>query len=421
MSMPTRIAAAAVIGVLAVGGAFYLAQPGKPAVGVPGLTPGPSPTASRAAVTPTPAATPTPTPDIPILTGPLGDGRQIHTSTTLADGRVLIAGGFGSKDDPLASAVLFDPRSNAFSPTGSLATPRGFHTSTLLADGRVLVTGGGPAAWVNDDPYLASAELYDPTTGTFSPTGSMATARENHTATLLKDGRVLIAGGNDVGDHATLTAELYDPKTGTFSATGSMWIARGYHTATLLSDGRVLVAGGDPANNNFNFVLSTAEIYDPGTGTFSPTGSMVTPRAFHAAVLLTDGRVLITGGLGNAAELATAELYDPKAGTFKETGPMTVTRQYQPATLLDDGRVLIAGGGGDYTNRAFTASAELYDPKTGTFSPTGSMAAARTWFPANLLADGRVLVSGGYGVLAPLAAAELYDPKTGTFSTAGGS
>lgn len=423
MTMPTRIAAAAVIGVLAVGGAYLLTQPGKPAVGVPGPTSTPTPTAaaSRAATTARPTPTPTSTPDIPALTGPLGDGRQIHTATTLADGRVLVVGGFGNKDNPLASAVVYDPKSNAFSPTGSLATPRGFQTSTLLADGRVLVTGGGPAAWVNDDPYLATAELYDPATGVFSPTASMIVARENHTATRLKDGRVLIAGGNDLRDHATASAELYDPATGTFSATGSMGTARGYHTATLLADGRVLITGGDPANNNFAYVISLAEIYDPGTGTFSPTGSLVTARAFHAAVLLTDGRVLISGGLGNTADLASAELFDPRTGRFTETGPMTVPRVYQPATLLGDGRVLIAGGGGDYENRAFTASAELYDPRTGVFTATGSMTAARTWFPANLLADGHVLVTGGYGVLAPLPSAELYDPTAGTFSSAGGS
>jgi hypothetical protein len=273
-------------------------------------------------------------------------------------------------------------------------------------------------------PYLASAELFDPKTGTFSPTGAMTTPRENHTATLLRDGRVLIAGGNDNGDHAVASAELYDPKTGTFSPTGSMLTARGYHTATLLTDGRVLIAGGDPSNNNYSSLIGSAEIYDPKTGTFSATGSLVTTRAFHAATLLADGRVLLAGGQGGPGtpELASAEIYDPKTGTFTATGSMTYPRTliYNAAALLSDGRVLIAGGGGDYTDREFLASTELYDPQSGTFSMTGSMSDARTWETATPLRNGLVLVAGGYGDLAPLASAELFDPKAGTFSPAGG-
>ncbi len=162
------------------------------------------------------------------LTGPLGAGRQIHTATLLADGRVLVAGGFDFADQPLSSAAVYDPATGTFSPTGSMATARGLATATLLADGRVLVAGGGAATWVQPGLVLASAELYDPKTGTFSPTGSMATAREGHTATLLRDGRVLIAGGIDAstGDHTVASAELYDPKTGTFSPTGPMKTAR---------------------------------------------------------------------------------------------------------------------------------------------------------------------------------------------------
>jgi hypothetical protein len=349
------------------------------------------------------------------LTGPLGAGRQIHSATVLADGRVLIAGGTDWDDQPLASVTLYDPATGTFSPTGSMGTGRAFFTATLLPDGRVLVAGGGPAQYgPHPGPDLATAELYDPKTGTFSPTGSMGIPRQDHTATLLRDGRVLIAGGNDHGDHAVASAELYDPKTGTFSPTGSMATARGYQTATLLADGRVLVAGGDPcgwAQCNF---LASAELYDPKTGKFSATGSMASDRGFHTATLLADGRVLIAGG-----DAGTAELYDPTTGTFSPTGSMTTARPYTTATRLNDGRVLFAGGGGDYTDRAFLASAEIFDPKTGTFSLTGSMSAARTWGQANLLENGRVLVTGGYGDLAPLPSAELFDPVTGTFSPAG--
>jgi hypothetical protein len=417
--MPTRLAAAAVIGVLALGGALYLIRPGPAGVGTSSPTPGASASPSLLAGTPTPQPSPT---------GPLGVGRQIHTATTLSDGRVLVVGGYALGDGPTASAVVYDSGADRFSPTDSLAGARGSHTATLLTDGRVLITGGGPASWLNERAqYLASAELYDPETGTFSPTGSMTIARDGHTATRLKDGRVLIAGGNDLGDHGVASAELYDPNTGVFTATGSMTTARGFHTATLLADGRVLIAGGDPQAWTFAgpFVAS-AEIYDPQTGVFTATGSMSVGRELHAATLLADGRVLITGGVTNAGpapSLASAELYDPTTGKFSATGNMTVARVLQTSTLLNDGRVLIAGGqehGRAYPdNPEFLSSAEVYDPVSGVFSATGSLAEARTWHAANLLPDGRVLLTGGYGAAAPLATGELYDPTTNTFGPAG--
>ena len=362
----------------------------------------------------------------------MGVGRQIHTATALADGRVLIAGGFDNKDAALASGVLYDPKTDTFSQTGFLAGARGTHTATRLTDGRVLIAGGGPPNWLgtaigggsvapSSGAFQTLVELYDPKTGTFSQTGSMTTTRENHTATLLADGRVLITGGNDVGWHAVATAELYDPKTGTFSPTASMAVARAYHTATLLADGRVLIAGGDPAAwGSAGPPIASAELFDPKTGKFTATGVMEGGRAYHVATPLSDGRVLITGGSDANGDFTSAELYDPKTGTFSRTGSMTVARTYHTATLLPDGRVLVAGGGGDYSNLKFLATAELYDPKTGAFTATGSMADARTYHGATLLSDGHVLVTGGYGAQAPLPSAELYDPTTGTFSPAGG-
>jgi hypothetical protein len=167
-------------------------------------------------------------------------------------------------------------------------------------------------------------------------------------------------------------------------------------------------------------MLASAEIYDPKTGTFSPTGALGVGRAWHTETVLSDGRVLVTGGSSETADLASAEVYDPTTGRFTPTGQMEVSRRYHTATRLADGRVLVAAGGGDYTNRNFLASAEIYEPKAGTFTATGPLAEARTYQAASLLRDGRVLVTGGYGALAPLASAELYDPKTGTFSPAGG-
>ena len=425
----TRLAAVAVVGVIAVGLALYLVRPATTPVGAP------SPTAagSAGAIAPTPTVQPAPSREIPGLKGPIGNGRQIHTATALHDGRVLIAGGYALEDGPLASAVLYDPGTNTFRPTGSLSEARGYQTATLLSDGRALITGGGPASWPGSfrgitGPFLASAELYDPQTGTFIPTGSMTSAREVHTATLLADGRVLITGGADYQSRAIATAELYDPTTGMFSPTGSMATARAFHTATLLADGRVLIAGGSPAAWGTTAHLASAEIYDPTTGTFTPTGRMAGGREFNTATLLADGRVLLAGGSSGSQEdvgseakedVASAEIYDPTTGTFAPTGRMIDGRQYHTATLLADGSVLVVGGGGDYAHLSFLASAELYDPETGTFTATGPLADARTYQTATLLDDGRVLVTGGYGAVAPLASAEIYDPVTGLFSPAG--
>lgn len=414
--MQTRLAVAAVIGVLAVGGSFYLLQR-------------PQPPASGSSPTPGVSLGATPAPSASESLGGMLLARQIHTTTLLPDGRILIVGGYGINDGSIGSAELYDPATNTFSSAGVSAPTRGLHTATRLADGRVLIAGGGPVSWVAPvGPYLASAVIYDPSTGQFKATGSMTTTREDHTATLLQDGRVLITGGNDVGDHGVATAELYDPATSTFSPTGAMTAVRGFHTATLLNDGRVLVAGGDPnAWSGSGPFLASAEIYDPATGRFRPTGSMVTGRAFFSATLLADGRVLVVGGVNNAGNtsLASAEIYDPATGTFSPTGSMSVGRVYETASLLSNGRVLVAGGlqyGLNYGNNpAFLSSAEIYDPAAGTFSITGAMSSRRGWASAARLADGRVLITGGDsdGGLSTLATSELYDPTTGTFGPAG--
>jgi len=357
----------------------------------------------------------------PAPAGSMTTPRFGHVAALLLDGRILVAGGYGS-NKILASAELYDPATGRFSPTGAMSAPRAAITAVRLADGRVLVAGG-------DSPgALASAELYDPRTGTFSPTGSMSSPRVYYTATLLSDGRVLVAGGAN-GSGWVRTAEIYDPATGTFSQTGSMNTARwSYTTATLLADGRVLIAGGlDPIVTNAtgaSIPLASAELYDPTTGTFSPTGALGTARSEHTATLLPDGRVLAAGGRdgsdsGNSA--LSAELYDPATGTFSPTGPLTNGHARHTATLLADGRVLIAAG--DAAGFVQTTSAELYDPATGTFSTTGSMTTARVLHAATLLDDGRVLITGGYGDSmlddGVLASAELYDPATGTFGPAG--
>ena len=234
----------------------------------------------------------------------------------------------------------------------------------VLAQGSYTVTAGGaggaavtptptPTPLATPAPGLTAAQTSAPNAGAFRPTGSLTTAHGiDDTATLLSDGRVLIAGGFGTSGSDLASAELYDPKTGSFSPTGPMTEARLGHTATLLQDGRILIAGGNGTGGSY---LASAELYDPKTGTFTPTGPMTTARSGHTTTLLPDGRVLIAGAIG----LASAELYDPKTGSFSPTGPMTAARSYHTATLLQDGRVLIAGG----IDGTYLASAELYEPQ----------------------------------------------------------
>jgi hypothetical protein len=258
-----------------------------------------------------------------------------------------------------------------------LNTGRYLHTATVLPDGRVLLAGGGSDTAPTGQ---ASAEVYDPFYGSFIATGSMTTPRLNHSATLVytqSSNKVLIAGGDTGG-----TAELYDPASGTFSPAGNLNVPRRGHTATYFGSG-ILLAGGDTA---------TAEIYDQTTGVFTPTGSMAAERHDHSATRLYNGKVLIVGGANAAGNLATAELFDPDTGTFSQTASMTSARAGHTASLLGDGRILIAGGS-DGTKSL--SSTEIYDPVTNTFSPGPAMSVARALHTATVLPDGNVFIAGG--------------------------
>jgi hypothetical protein len=370
--------------------------------------------------------------------------KQIGVITKIFGGLACVAG--------IAAAQ----KVGSFTVTGSLITPRQFHTATLLQNGKVLLAGG-ISAYSPNAPGLSSAELYDPSSGTFSATGKMTVPRVSHTATLLPDGRVLmaggysgIAGGSFAG--ASVTAELYDPDTGTFTPTSQMSSPRFWHSATLLNNGKVLIAGGYPAPP-----VSSAELYDPMTGAFTPTGSMTTPRSQQTVVLLVDGSVLIVPG-GDGADYNSAEIYEPDrqmfhaadwrsadgavggSATLLTSGKVLITLNisecdwvgtmadsYDSAsgdgtlvatangtcrpsgTLLSDGTVLITAGW--YVG----AVAQTYDESAGTFSRTGDPATARHDHTATLLPDGSVLIAGGShddgaSCCAPIAAAELYKP-----------
>lgn len=328
-------------------------------------------------------------------TGSMQQTRESHTSSLLNDGRVLVVGGMHWAEtvgcslcppwqlSALSSAELYDPAKGQFTLTGSMSVRRVFHTATVLEDGKVLVAGG-------DDRYsatYASAEVYDPATGLFTLTaGPMITPRSGHTATRLANGKVLITGGDNGG--ATAAAELYDPATQEFTLTGSMITPRFFHTATLLNDGRVLITGGDTNGG----VTSAAELYDPTTGTFSATGSMSVPRTAHAAALLASGQVLVVGGASTNGDTAAADVFDPASGAFTSVGNMTSPRQSHTATTLPDGKVLIAGG---INATVALSSAELFDPAAGVFTPVQPMESERAEHCAILLNTGAVLIAGG--------------------------
>jgi hypothetical protein len=283
--------------------------------------------------------------------------------------------------------------------TGSMASPRRNHTATLLPNGKVLVSGG------YNGSALATAALYNPASGTWSATGSMAEPRYSYTATLLPNGKVLVSGGYSVSGRIA-TAEVYDPASGSWSATGSMASLRSQHTATLLADGRVLVAGG--VGGGF---LATAEVYDPASGSWSATGSMASPRMYHTATLLPDGKVLISGGNNNNVILAGAEMYDPASGSWSAAAPLASPRYHHTATLLPNDKLLVSGG---YTGSSGLATTEVYGPASGSWSATGSMAMPRYQHTATLLDNGKVLITGGN-----THSAELYAPDLGTWSAAG--
>jgi hypothetical protein len=344
-------------------------------------------------------------------TGKMIAARALHSATPLNNGHILFAGGKDGKG-PLSSAELYDIETDTWSPARAMNGARQGHTATLLFDvddhGHVLIAGGS-----DGNGAVMSAELYDPQKNAWSPAESMKEARQVHTATLLSNGRVLIAGGDD-GNALLDSAVLYDPAGDLMSpwvaVANKMPEARRHHTATLLTDGKVLIAGGEGSGG----ALSSAVLYDPARDPMDPwvvKGTMKAARAGHTATLLLNGKVLIAGGR-NGSVLPDAELYDPTKDQWSAAAPMAEARSGHTATLLENGEVLVAGGDG---RNGVLGSAELYDPGTdpGTdpWSDAGSVADVRAGHTATLLAGGAVLIAGG-GDGGALSSAELYQPGT---------
>lgn len=328
--------------------------------------------------------------------GNLADGRHGHTATLLSDGRILIVGGLQERtagSPGLASVEVYDPASRTWSTTGSLDRGRTDHTATLLPNGTVLVTGGMDSY---SGSALASVEIYDPTNGVWTSAPPLSVSRRGHSATRLADGRVLVTGGRfstsltDV--HAS--AEIYDPLSVSWSSTGSLSTPREGHSATLLPDGRVLVVNG-----YYLTWLASAEIYDPVGGGWSQTVDPLSCHGVaHTATLMSDGQVLVVGGAcggGTPGIRDDAEVYNPTTSTWSATSALPAVREAHTATLLPNGMVLVVGGDNGDVPRYDNAL--LYDTVSGVWNPTGSLAIGRRDHTATVLGNGTVLVVGGWG------------------------
>lgn len=364
------------------------------------------------------------------LTGSLATGRFLHTATLLPSGKVLVVGGTREPSVPIATAELYDPATGLWTPTGSLALARWDHTATLLPSGKVLIAGGNTG-----DGVLASSEIYDPNTGVFSISGHLTAGRQRHTATLLQNGQVLVVGGGGAsvtwGAPAVSmpTSEIYDPATGLWTFAALLSGGRSRHTATLLPSGQLLVTGGYDSGGG---VLDTTEMYDPELGSWADQPEMLQRRVWHTSTLLSSGGVLVLGGSTGTNHLSSAEQFQATSGAFMALGSIGSPRQLPTLNLLANGQALLVGGAmnqtvGSTTELVTLASAMLFDPPTESWLPTGSMQESRMIATATLLASGKILVVGGIHsefegqsfASSVLASAELYDPATGIWQPTG--
>ena len=312
-----------------------------------------------------------------------------HSATLLNNGKVLVAGGDCATIDcgyAVSGSESYDAVADVWTPKAKMKTPRFSHTATLLANGKVLVAGGYTKTSMSVQPSLATAELYDPATNTWSPAGTMSVARNQHVAVLLPNGKVLVAGGVRFPEALSnyQSVEIYDPASDSWSVTASTSTSHDRGTATVLQDGRVLIAGGQD---------SSAEIYDPATATWSPAANMSKVRTNHTATLLSNGKVLVTGGFSTPASTSSAELYDPATNSWTGAASMMNTRGLHTATLLPNGDVLVVGGSDNSG-----ATAEIYHPASDSWTSTPNLTNTHIDHTTTLLPDSSVLVCGGWRV-----------------------
>ena len=336
----------------------------------------------------TPAPVPTPT---PVLTspGPMEQARKFHTAELLQDGRVLIVGGQDRKLKPLSSAELYDPQNGKWQTTGSMTVPRRDHATVLLPDGRVMAMGGLD----ENHKALASAEIYDPQTGEWSPVANMTVARRGHRARLLADGRVLVFGGRQIAvrlleSDSLQMVETFDPASGEWSNAADMVVGHIGLEAVVLEDGRVLVTGG-----------------------------MTTAGAETASAIQSDSSGDDAGSTGRSPRTSGPEMYDPTAGEWSQSGFARATMSHT-LTLLDDGLVVQLGGFGGVA-AAGVPGMEMFDPRSDKWETGPPMTEGRMFHTATLLTDGKLLVIGGTGVEGHLRSAEVFDPAARAWSPAG--
>jgi WD40 repeat protein len=339
-------------------------------------------------------------------TGSMIEPRGGHAAV-LADGRVLVAGGFEATGFLVGTAELYDPETGSWTASASLSEARAGHTVTALPDDTVLVIGG-----FSDTGMKGTAELYDPATGTWSATErDVVSPRTEHSATLMPDGTVLIVGGfTGMGgdfNETTRSVEIFDPTTASATPTGETLEGRAGQTATLLLDGRVLIAGGSVGGGvgDVREPLVSSELYDPETGAWTAV-EMVDDRFGHTATLLPDGRVLVAGGFGHGiGALSSTEIFDPLSETWTTTASLAEVRSSHGAVLLPNGSVLVAGGDDGTGPDGSLASSELYDPAAGSWTPGGEMVIAGG-SSALMLPDGIVLLLNAFG------SPQLYEPES---------